>query len=40
MTTGMLSLPAERRRILASWVKVWLAAGKKNPSNWISTTGR
>ncbi len=40
MTTGIRNCPPDLARNLASWVNVWLAAGKKNPSNWISQTGR
>ena len=41
MTTGMLhgALVAVGA-CLASWVVIWSNAGKTNPSNWISHTGR
>ena len=40
MVMGSLSLPSERAWILATCVVIWLNAGKVNPSNWISHTGR
>ena len=40
ITTGRLSWPSDRYRILASWVVIWSKAGNTKPSNWISHTGR
>ena len=40
MTTGMGTAPWVRQRIRATWVTIWSKAGKTNPSNWISHTGR
>src|SRR6478735_10581916 len=40
MTTGMLTAPSWRFVILASCEVIWSNAGKTNPSNWISHTGR
>ena len=40
MTTGICTAPRVRLWILESCVVIWLNAGKTNPSNWISQTGR
>src|SRR4051794_29869057 len=37
---GSLTLPADRQCICATWLTIWSNAGKTNPSNWISQTGR
>jgi hypothetical protein len=40
MTIGIGTRPIVRQRIRATWVTIWSKAGKTNPSNWISQTGR
>src|SRR5690349_8003144 len=40
MVIGTLTCPAERLWIFATWLTIWSKAGKTNPSNWISHTGR
>ena len=40
MTIDARNDPAVRKPSLATWEMIWSNAGKTNPSNWISTTGR
>ena len=40
ITTGRDAAPSSRFVSFASCVVIWSNAGKTNPSNWISTTGR
>ena len=37
---GARRAPRVRFRIRATWLTIWLKAGKAKPENWISTTGR
>ena len=40
ITIGAQSAPRVRFLIRETWLTIWLNAGKANPENWISTTGR